>query len=393
MSLFVGLRLSGTLHETLTISETIDVDRIVWSMNRPSHIITIGNWVENLYSDDSVFINFSICLGEYIENQLGWPSDGDDDVIHFTLSATINVSKGYVHSSIIRFSEIDAHSIVYVETTKGATFSSNLKIEQFGLIGTSSHDAYVNSLHINEPNNALLTVRAYLVLTDEIAMDHQILATNEIHLFNGTAYWRINIPIQLEVIVDNNNFNTADPIQTSITYSRLYLGGYDADDFYKLNIPVLKTMYIKANATSSMQPEKPYYEIYVYDPSHTQKAYSSAKYYHDFEFVPTVTGDWFIKFNLTAGHGFYSFYVGTRETFYFRSDTTTVNGLSANKLLTSQSGTAGYNTRTDTDPEGAITREYWGIRVFKRSSSGVETEITNSQADPVARVYQSCTQH
>jgi hypothetical protein len=202
----------------------------------------------------------------------------------------------------------------------------------------------------------------------------------------------IDTEVNLEIGPDDNNdWSTADPIQTGVTYARLYIGGYDTTDFYKINIPILETTYIKANATSSLQPEKPYYEIYVYDPSHNQKAYSSAKYDHDFEFVPTVTGDWFIKFHLVAAHGFYSFYVGTRETFYFRSDKATVNGLFTEKLLISQSGTVGYKTRTDTDPECAITRAYWGVRVYKRSSAGVETQITSSTSNPVARVYRDCT--
>jgi hypothetical protein len=58
------------------------------------------------------------------------------------------------------------------------------------------------------------------------------------------------------------------------------------------------------------------------------------------------------------------------ETRYFRSDTQTVNGLTARKLLTTQSGVSGS---IDISNYNA----YIGIRVWKRSSGGVETEITD----------------
>lgn len=69
------------------------------------------------------------------------------------------------------------------------------------------------------------------------------------------------------------------------------------------------------------------------------------------------------------------------ETRYFRDDQQTVNGLTAYKLLTSQSSTGtsrqiatGYTTDTI----------YIGIRVWYRNSSGTETEITSGSAVAVA---------
>jgi hypothetical protein len=61
------------------------------------------------------------------------------------------------------------------------------------------------------------------------------------------------------------------------------------------------------------------------------------------------------------------------ETRYFRSDTQTVNGLTAYKLGTEQSATAESKGIGSGYPaQGA----YVGIRVWKRSNAGVETEIT-----------------
>lgn len=77
----------------------------------------------------------------------------------------------------------------------------------------------------------------------------------------------------------------------------------------------------------------------------------------------------------------------TVETRYFRSDIDTVNGLTTEKLRITQSGTSGYKERTINDPEVSIQRVYFGIRVWKRSSAGAETEIT--VGTPVASVYRN----
>jgi hypothetical protein len=70
------------------------------------------------------------------------------------------------------------------------------------------------------------------------------------------------------------------------------------------------------------------------------------------------------------------------ETRYFRSDTQTVNGLTAYKLLPT-------NTTLYTEKSVARIYTYVGIRVWKRSAAGVETEITAGKA--VARVTYGTT--
>jgi hypothetical protein len=70
----------------------------------------------------------------------------------------------------------------------------------------------------------------------------------------------------------------------------------------------------------------------------------------------------------------------TTETRYFRSDTHTINGLTAYKLLTSN--TATQLTESIANPSVQCI----GIRVWKRSASGVETEITNGNAVAVALI-------
>jgi len=65
------------------------------------------------------------------------------------------------------------------------------------------------------------------------------------------------------------------------------------------------------------------------------------------------------------------------ETRYFRSDQHTVNGLTAYKLETANS--------TVLSQFWVANQPYWGIRTWKRSANGVETELTGGA--PVAVVY------
>lgn len=70
----------------------------------------------------------------------------------------------------------------------------------------------------------------------------------------------------------------------------------------------------------------------------------------------------------------------TSETRYFQNDSHTINGLTANKLLTTQSAVATFCGVTPFGQKNGA----WGIRVWKRDSGGTETELTSGT--PVAQV-------
>jgi len=72
------------------------------------------------------------------------------------------------------------------------------------------------------------------------------------------------------------------------------------------------------------------------------------------------------------------------ETRYPRSDSWTVNTKTLKKLMTARSGTAGSANITKPGGDWRSQGMYWGIRVWKVNSSGVETEITSGT--PVAVV-------
>ena len=79
----------------------------------------------------------------------------------------------------------------------------------------------------------------------------------------------------------------------------------------------------------------------------------------------------------------------TTDTRYFRTDTATVNGLTTEQLLTSQSGTIGSRNLSTSDPEWEITYVSWGCRAWARFSNSSESELT--AGTPIALVSRSVT--
>ncbi len=71
---------------------------------------------------------------------------------------------------------------------------------------------------------------------------------------------------------------------------------------------------------------------------------------------------------------------------YMRSDQHTVNNATMCKLMNTHTGNYNVTSTSSLDPENEWTC-YWGVRVWKRSSSGTETEISTDS--PVAVVSRS----
>ena len=107
---------------------------------------------------------------------------------------------------------------------------------------------------------------------------------------------------------DNNNQDTADPIQIGRTYSRLYIGPYDDVDFYKVNVSPGTGFYVCASADYyySVVPD---FTISVYDPYGNPRDTSPHGYYHNLGFVADIGGEWLIKASKYGNHGYYSLIV------------------------------------------------------------------------------------
>lgn len=92
----------------------------------------------------------------------------------------------------------------------------------------------------------------------------------------------------------------------------------------------------------------------------------------------------FIGFFELVDHDIESLYAAS-ETRYMRGDQQTINSLTAYSLGTSQSSTSQSNLIEKTRSGNLVVD--WGVRIWKRTSAGSETEITSGT--PVAQVTRS----
>jgi len=117
----------------------------------------------------------------------------------------------------------------------------------------------------------------------------------------------ISTSVNLKIGPDNNNTpDTAYEI-SACEYDRLYIGGYDADDYYKIHLDAGYVIYV--NATGIGFP-KPVFYLDLYDPNGIWKNGTSYAYSNSLEFTADSTGNWLIRVHIYDDtHGFYNLYV------------------------------------------------------------------------------------
>jgi len=101
---------------------------------------------------------------------------------------------------------------------------------------------------------------------------------------------------------DNISFDSADEISRG-THSRLYLGAYDTDDYYKIHVNEGDVIWVYAVGTSFPKPD---FCLDLYYPNRTWKAGSPHGYSHTISFAADSTGYWFIRTHIYANYGFYA---------------------------------------------------------------------------------------
>ena len=197
ISLLATSRLAGITPEPLT-PETVQVETVNWKTFRPSQDDeTIFHRTQSTYQDASVFIELNVTLCKYEENGIYWPFEGGDG-FNLRLTATANLTNGFVHSFVIRFYNGDSNSSLAVHRDPDAIRLHNVDLKDIvDLEPTSS----VTALGIGQPGNSMLEIFPLWVFHDQNSIDHQMTVTLETIYFNGAAYREIVMPIQLEVTI------------------------------------------------------------------------------------------------------------------------------------------------------------------------------------------------
>jgi len=120
----------------------------------------------------------------------------------------------------------------------------------------------------------------------------------------------ISTSVILKIGPDNNSFPTAWQISTGWRY-RLYIGGYDSNDYYKINVDAGYIIYVYFEERTSGIPSANV-RLYLYNPSQVEKArrtLTPPPYYTEFSFTADSSGTWYIRVEALSGHVFYNLYV------------------------------------------------------------------------------------
>jgi hypothetical protein len=202
ISLLVTFRFTGTLNGPAEISQTMTAGTLFWNMSRPVgvDIITIDEWINNSYADNFISISSRIHVGEYIENKVNWPSDGNDDVMDMIIGVYANVSKGFIYSATVRISKPDAYAFLNIIDDPDwmeMDYLVKMKIQD----GTPSHEALFSATSIDEPIQCALKITFFWVLLDQNNIDHLETLRLEIMYFDGVAYRKVILPTQLVTLV------------------------------------------------------------------------------------------------------------------------------------------------------------------------------------------------
>ena len=175
--------------------ETIAVEAVSWNMSRPSDYKPVEELVNNSYTDSGVSANLAVQVFEYYENHQGWAGF---DVVWSMVLVNISVNDGFVESLIVDFTELDNDAALDIHDDMDRIEVVNLEIEKIvDWDWVFGRNAYIKTMSTNHSENAYLEFLFAWMFKDQHNVDHQLAVTLGATIFNGTAYQRIEMPIQM----------------------------------------------------------------------------------------------------------------------------------------------------------------------------------------------------
>lgn len=196
VSLLVTFKLTGIIPEPLQ-PKTFRADVVSSNITRPSKSTTYG-WVTNHYSDAVASVELKVAIGTY---HVGDPRYAYSDYLNLKIVAMANMSQGFIQSVTVQFLRTsNKNSVVNVNEDPDYSSTECLKIEKIYDYSTES-EAYIMATTVGEPENCSLTSHAYWIfLNEEEDIDHFLIINFETTYYNGTAYRKAILPIQIGVL-------------------------------------------------------------------------------------------------------------------------------------------------------------------------------------------------
>jgi len=150
-SLFVAFWFRSVLEKTPT-PRIIVVDTLRWNMTKPQETVTIDEYVESCYEDDtaSVWVSSVIIICTY--HVYAWRPL----YLGFVINGSANANFGYIQSMDINFSRTDNESYMLLHSDLYA--GVNLNVWRFDSAATSTDEPYIKAKAVGHPNFTSLRI-------------------------------------------------------------------------------------------------------------------------------------------------------------------------------------------------------------------------------------------
>jgi len=301
----------------VVVSETTVLETVEWQIERPADNINIWDATNASYESNEVSMNPLIFIDDFHGNSGLY--DGSD-YIAMVVKINASVSEGFVHLVNVTFWEnYEGSQVDFFEDNAWPKRFINLE----NLSVTCHNDfflfsrglkAFVELAGVNHPKKVSFGCITHWILRSPKNYTHQLEIRFELVYFNGTAYKKIVQPLLLKVGPDSNNsFETATELSKNQTLKKLYIGGYDENDYYKIYIEKDHSFYVYLEETSS---DKANINIYIYDPNgikRTNQTIELPPYSTSLNLTADKTGYWYIQIELRDDQCFYTLTINTTK--------------------------------------------------------------------------------
>jgi len=309
IGLLTALRLTGFVAGPLE-PESFTVRTVEWIQERPVGYVRINDTVQNIYRDGNLSAAFNITVEDYGVSSLF----GGSDLVSLTVIGTASVPDGSVEMARVVFredfepSEVRFWFLHFDSTLRNLSFSDYAATDLSESKLTDDTKAFVTFVGENTPSNVYFRFMALWVLRSPSNQSHSLKVALELTYRAGQAYERVILPVKLDLLIDDNNsFETATEIQDG-NYTRLYIGGTDVHDYYKVYRVEGQRIQVSADSSAWLREAVPFFTLYLCDPQQnpTAAANQYPKYVQNLEFIANSTGYWYIEVRNDGSGGFYS---------------------------------------------------------------------------------------
>jgi hypothetical protein len=309
ISLLTSFKLSGILREPLAITETNVLSAEKADFERPYGSALMNETLNAFYSQELISADLSICLTNFFSV---FSLYGGSDVVNISTNVTTVVAQGFINNINITFLEEYQYSQIWLREPQNwpsiyDDYENLMFIDYAHTLRQKGLKAFMEFGGTNRPKSVHLSVQGVdWVLRTPKNHAHKLSINMELTYFNGTAYKKVVQPFQIQIAPDNNNsFEEAQTIAQG-TYSKLYLGGYDWVDYYKIYVPRYCLIQVRAYEMMPEPQVHPDFNINLYDPERKWKTgSSSSNYSHTVSYTADSAGEWFIQTLIDRNFGFY----------------------------------------------------------------------------------------